>query len=338
MIVVLDATATPPDVTDVVTIIESGGGRASTSSGGGRTLVVATDAAGHVSTDLRTLAAVRDVVAISSSHKLVSREHQPVRSTVRVGTVAIGPDTVTLVAGPCAVESPDQMLDCALIAKAAGATLLRGGAYKPRSSPYAFQGLGESGLKVLASVGQETRLPVVTEIVDPRDLDVVCAHADMLQVGARNMQNFELLKAIGRTGMPVLLKRGMSATVEEWLLAAEYVAMSGNLDIVLCERGIRTFERSTRNTLDISAVPVIQQLSHLPVIVDPSHSGGRRDLVLPLTRAAIAAGADGVIVDVHTDPEAALCDGGQALTREDMGELRRSISELARVGGRDLAA
>ncbi|MGC4814794.1 3-deoxy-7-phosphoheptulonate synthase [Micromonospora sp. DT228] len=338
MIVVLETTATPPDVVEIVDIIESGGGSASVSSGSGRTVVVGTGAAVDVTTDLLALSAVSGVVPVTSSYKLVSREHQPVRSTVRIGGTAIGPDTVTLVAGPCAVESPEQMLECALMAKTAGATVLRGGAFKPRSSPYAFQGLGERGLKVLAAVGQETGLPVVTEILDPRDLDLVCAHADMLQVGTRNMQNFELLKAIGRTGMPVLLKRGMSATVEEWLLAAEYIATSGNLDIVLCERGIRTFERATRNTLDISAVPVIQQLSHLPVIVDPSHSGGRRDLVLPLTRAAIAAGADGVIVDVHTDPGAALCDGGQALTQQDTVGLRESIRDLARVSGRLSAA
>ena len=215
----------------------------------------------------------------------------------------IGPDTLTVIAGPCAVETPEQTLAAARMARAAGASLLRGGAFKPRSSPYAFQGLGEVGLKILAEVREETGLPIVTEVIDQRDVELVTKYADMLQVGTRNMQNFPLLQAVGAAGKPVMLKRGMSATIEEWLMAAEYIAQRGNLDIVLCERGIRTFENATRNTLDISAVPVAQRLSHLPVIVDPSHSGGRRDLVLPLSRAAIAVGADGIIVDVHPHPE-----------------------------------
>jgi 3-deoxy-7-phosphoheptulonate synthase len=222
------------------------------------------------------------------------------------------------------------------MAKAAGASLLRGGAYKPRSSPYAFQGLGEAGLKILADVRAETGLPIVTEVVDPGDVDLVASYADMLQVGTRNMQNFPLLQAVGGVGKPVMLKRGMNATIEEWLMAAEYIAQRGNLDIVLCERGIRTFETATRNTLDISAVPVAQRLSHLPVIVDPSHSGGRRDLVVPLSRAAIAVGADGIIVDVHPHPESALCDGPQALVESDLRELASVAAHLSPLVGRTL--
>jgi 3-deoxy-7-phosphoheptulonate synthase len=223
------------------------------------------------------------------------------------------------------------------MAQAAGASLLRGGAFKPRTSPYAYQGLGEEGLKILADVREETGLPVVTEVIDPRSVDLVSSYADMLQVGTRNMQNFALLQAVGEARKPVLLKRGFSATIEEWLMAAEYIAQRGNLDIVLCERGIRTFEKATRNTQDISAVPVAQRLSHLPVIVDPSHSGGSRDLVMPLTRAGIAVGADGVIIDVHPHPETALCDGPQALVDGDLRELAKAVRDLPPLVGRALA-
>jgi 3-deoxy-7-phosphoheptulonate synthase len=270
-------------------------------------------------------------------YKLVSRENHPHRTVVEVGGVPIGPDTMTVIAGPCAVESAEQTLTAARMAKAAGASLLRGGAFKPRTSPYAYQGLGEEGLKILADVREETGLPVVTEVIDPRSVDLVSSYADMLQVGTRNMQNFALLQAVGEARKPVLLKRGFSATIEEWLMAAEYIAQRGNLDIVLCERGIRTFETATRNTLDISAVPVAQRLSHLPVIIDPSHSGGRRDLVLPLSRAAVAAGADGIIVDVHPEPEVALCDGDQALVDTDIRELAAAMQALPPVMGRSLA-
>jgi 3-deoxy-7-phosphoheptulonate synthase len=220
------------------------------------------------------------------------------------------------------------------MAKAAGATLLRGGAFKPRTSPYAFQGLGVKGLEILSDVREVTGLPVVTEVVDARDVAVVAEHADMLQIGTRNAGNFGLLQAVGECGKPVLLKRGMTATIEEWLMAAEYVAQRGNLDVVLCERGIRTFEPSTRNTLDISAIPVVQGISHLPIIVDPSHAGGRRDLVVPLSRAAIAVGADGVIVDVHGDPEHALCDGPQALFGADLRALAQAVRQLPPAVGR----
>lgn len=265
----------------------------------------------------------------SIPYRLVSRDADERRSTVSVRDVPIGPGTFTLIAGPCAVETPEQTLSAAAMARTAGAALLRGGAYKPRTSPYAFQGLGEPGLRILADVRDEIGLPVVTEVVDAHSVELVASYADMLQVGTRNMQNFALLQAVGEAKKPVLLKRGMNARVEEWLMAAEYIAERGNLDIVLCERGIRTFEQATRNTLDISAVPVAQRLSRLPVIVDPSHASGRRDLVLPLARAAVAVGADGVIVDLHPSPEDALCDGAQALAGGDVQELARTVRQFA---------
>jgi 3-deoxy-7-phosphoheptulonate synthase len=224
------------------------------------------------------------------------------------------------------------------MAKRAGATLLRGGAFKPRTSPYAFQGLGIDGLRILAEVRDLVGLPVVTEVMDPADVDVVTEYADMLQIGTRNMQNFGLLQAVGRAGKPVMLKRGLSATYEEWLMAAEYIAQRGNLDIVLCERGIRSFEPSLRNLLDVSAIPVIQRLSHLPIIIDPSHAAGRRDMIVPLTRAGIAAGADGVMVDVHPNPEAALCDGAQAMVGESLDELARAVTILPPLLGRTSSA
>jgi 3-deoxy-7-phosphoheptulonate synthase len=224
------------------------------------------------------------------------------------------------------------------MAKRAGATLLRGGAYKPRTSPYAFQGLGVDGLKILAEVRDVVQLPIVTEVMDAADVDVVAEHADMLQIGTRNMQNFGLLQAVGSVGKPVMLKRGLTATYEEWLMAAEYIAQRGNLDIVLCERGVRSFEPAIRNMLDVSAVPMVQRLSHLPVIIDPSHAAGRRDLVVPLARAGIAAGADGVMVDVHPHPETALCDGAQALFGEALDELARAVTTIPPTLGRTSAA
>lgn len=331
--------ATEEQVARVIARVEEVGGQAFVSRGVVRTIV---GLVGDVDTfhglNLRGLPGVEDVFRISDPYKLVSRQHHPDRSTVHVGTgdarVAIGPGTFGLVAGPSVVESPQQTLEAAEIAKAAGAQLLRGGAFTPRTSPYAFQGLGRQGLEILADVGRATGMPVVTEVVDARDVALVCEHADMLQVGTRNMDNVVLLQALGECGKPVLLKRGMTATVEEWLMAAEYVAQRGNLDIVLCERGIRTFETSTRSTLDIAAVPVAQSASHLPVIVDPSHAAGRRDLVVPLVRAAIAVGADGVAVDVHADPEAALCDGATAIDGTGLRELAAIMRRLVPAVGR----
>jgi 3-deoxy-7-phosphoheptulonate synthase len=339
MVVVMAPEATEAEVSAVVSLVETAGGDAFVSRGVNRTIVgLVGDVEQFGTLNLRGMGGVTDVVRISTPFKLVSRENHPDRSVVRVGGVPVGPGTMTLIAGPCAVETPEQTLQAAQMAQAAGATLLRGGAFKPRTSPYAFQGLGEAGLRILADVRAETGLPIVTEVVDAHDVELVASYADMLQIGTRNAQNFALLRAAGEAGRPVMLKRGMSGTIEEWLMAAEYVAQRGNLDIVLCERGIRTFETATRNTLDISAVPVAQRLSHLPVIVDPSHSGGHRDLVLPLTRAAIAVGADGVIIDVHPHPETALCDGPQALVDGDLRELAKVVRELPPLVGRTLSA
>ncbi|MDO9455617.1 3-deoxy-7-phosphoheptulonate synthase [Nocardioides sp.] len=334
--------ATDEDVAHVVEKVESVGGEAFVSKGVVRTIIgLVGDLESFHGLNLRTLQGVADVHRISDPYKLVSRQHHAERSTVWVGRggegnrrVPIGPDTFTFMAGPCAVESPEQTLEAARMAQSAGATILRGGAYKPRTSPYAFQGLGVKGLEILADVSAATGMPVVTEVVDARDVPIVSEHADMLQIGTRNMANFGLLQAAGDSGKPVLLKRGMTATIEEWLMAAEYIAQRGNLDVVLCERGIRTFEPSTRNTLDISAVPVVQATSHLPIIVDPSHAAGRKDLVVPLSRAAIAVGADGIIVDVHPDPETALCDGPQALLGTELRELAQACRRLPAMVGR----
>ena len=338
MVVVMAPEATQTDVDTIVDLVRTAGGEAFVSRGVARTIIgLVGDIEQFGTLNLRSRTGVGDVVRISVPYKLVSRENHPSRSVIKVGGVPIGPGTVTVIAGPCTVETPEQTVAAARMAKAAGASLLRGGAFKPRTSPYAFQGLGEAGLKILAEGRAETGLPVVTEVIDPASVDLVCSYADMLQVGTRSMQNFTLLQAVGSAGKPVLLKRGMNATIEEWLMAAEYIAQRGNLDIVLCERGIRTFETATRNTLDISAVPVAQRLSHLPVIVDPSHSGGRRDLVLPLSRAAIAVGEDGIIVDVHPEPAAALCDGDQALVDSDIRELAAVMSTMPQLMGRTLS-
>ncbi|MEU0562600.1 3-deoxy-7-phosphoheptulonate synthase [Dactylosporangium maewongense] len=344
MVIVMSPDATADDVDAVVAAVESAGGEASVgrlsvAGGSGRTFIGVTgDLALIDALRIDEMRGVGRVRRVSTSYKLVSREHRTERSTVEVGGVTIGPGTFTLIAGPCAVESAAQTTEAAQIARSAGATMLRGGAFKPRTSPYAFQGLGEAGLKILADVRDRTGLPVVTEVLSVRDVELVASYADMLQIGTRSMQNFPLLQAVGAAGRPVLLKRGMMNTIEEWLMAAEYIARAGTLDIVLCERGIRTFEPATRNTLDIAAVPLAQHLSHLPVIVDPSHSGGRRDLVAPLSRAAVAAGADGVIIDVHPRPEQARCDGGQALTGPELLPLARQLDDLTTVLGRTTAA
>ncbi len=335
MVVVMASEATTEELEAVVQTVEAAGGSAFVSRGVHRTIVgLVGDVERFETLNLRALPGVSDVVRISVPYKLVSRENHPHRSTVTVGGVPIGPETFTLIAGPCAVETPEQTMAAAKMAKAAGASLLRGGAFKPRTSPYAFQGLGKRGLEILAEARAETGLPIVTEVVEAGDVGLVSEYADMLQIGTRNMQNFALLQAAGSSGMPVMLKRGMNATIEEWLMAAEYIAQRGNLDIVLCERGIRTFEPAYRNTLDISAVPLVQSLSHLPVIVDPSHAGGRRELVVPLARAGIAVGADAVMVDLHPEPGAALCDGPQALVDVDLEALAQAVRDLPPMLGR----
>src|SRR3954467_12894554 len=339
MVIVMTPAASQADIDAVVSHIEVQGGQAFVSRGVTRTIigVIGTEAVLET-IDAAGLPGVADTKRITAAYKLVAAENHTNRSTVRVGGVPIGPDTFTLIAGPCAVETAEQAMASALLAKRAGASLLRGGAYKPRSSPYAFQGLAGAGLKILAEVRAETGLPFLTEVLDVHDVDLVAEHADMLQIGTRNMQNFGLLQAVGSVGKPVLLKRGLTATYEEWLMAAEYIAQRGNLDIVLCERGIRTFETAIRNMLDVSAVPMMQRLSHLPVIVDPSHAAGRRDLVVPLARAGMAAGADGVMVDVHPHPETALCDGAQALFGDALDELARAVATIPPLLGRTSAA
>jgi 3-deoxy-7-phosphoheptulonate synthase len=341
MVVVMAPGATDTQVDAVVSRVRSVGGEAFVSRGVSRTIVgLIGDVDEFRALNLRRMSGVADVIRVSTPYKLVSRDHYPGRSTVVVGQtterpgVHIGPGFFTLLAGPCAVESLDQTLEAAEMARAAGASLLRGGAFRPHTSPQAFRGLGTPALRILAEAGAATGLPVVTEIMDAKDIELVSEYADMLQIGARNMQNYALLDAVGRIAKPVLLKRGIQATVDEWLSAAEYIAQRGNLDIVLCERGIRTFEPATPATLDISAVPTVQRLSHLPVIVDPTHASGRRDLVLPLARAAIAVGGDGVLIDVHPDPDSALCDGPQALAGSEIRELASAIRRMAPLLGR----
>jgi len=280
---------------------------------------------------------VESVKPILAPYKLVSRELHPHDTIVKIGSLAIGGRAFGVVAGPCAVESLDQTRNTALAVKEAGAKALRAGAYKPRTSPYGFQGHGPEGLKILKQVSEETGLPIVTEVMDTADVEIVAEHADALQVGARNMQNFALLRAVGKAGKPVLLKRGLSAKIEELLLAAEYLLAAGNEQVILCERGIRTFETATRNTLDLNAVPYIKQKTHLPVLVDPSHGTGVRDFVIPMSLAAAACGADGLLVEVHENPPAALSDGAQSLYPEGFRNLMAALAPVAQAVGRTLA-
>jgi 3-deoxy-7-phosphoheptulonate synthase len=339
MVIVMAPQAGEGDITAVVTHIEAHGGQAFVSRGVMRTIIGVVGTEEVLETlDADGLPGVAETMRITAPYKLVSAQNHARRTTIRVGGVPIGPDTFTFIAGPCAVETAEQTLESAQLARHAGATLLRGGAFKPRTSPYAFQGLGLTGLRILAEVREQVQMPIVTEVLDVADVPVVAEYADMLQIGTRNMQNFALLQAVGATGKPVMLKRGLTATYEEWLMAAEYIAQRGNLDIVLCERGIRGFEPSIRNMLDVSAIAMVQRLSHLPVIVDPSHAAGRRDLVVPLARAGIAAGADGLMVDVHPHPETALCDGAQALNGDALAELARAVTTIPPLLGRTSAA
>jgi 3-deoxy-7-phosphoheptulonate synthase len=338
MVVVMRSGASDGDVAKVVKAISEVGGDAFVSRGKHQTIIgLVGDITQFTELPLHAFPGVEDVIRVSKPYKLVSTDAHPRPSTVWVRDTPIGRDTVTLIAGPCAVETEEQTAAACRMAKDAGASILRGGAYKPRTSPYAFQGLGEAGLDILHDVARDHDLPFVTEVVTPADVDTVAAKADMLQIGARNMQNFQLLKEVGMAGKPVLLKRGLTATIDEWIMAAEYIAHTGNLQVVLCERGIRTYEPSTRNTLDVSAVPVAQSLTHLPVIVDPSHSGGKRELVMPLIKAGIAVGADGIIVDVHPRPEVALCDGPQALVKDDVLTLRETILKFSAAVDREVA-
>jgi len=284
------------------------------------------------------LPGVVDAIPVSKPYKMVGLEWHPARTVVQVGSASFGGAEFAVAAGPCAIEGAAQMTQVARGVRSFGASMLRGGAYKPRTSPYAFRGMGVAGLELLAAAREETGLPVVTEVLTPSEVDVVAEWADMLQVGTRNAQNFALLEAVGQAGKPVLLKRGMSNTVEEWLLSAEYVLSQGNPDVVLCERGIRSFETATRNTLDLSAVPLVRSLSHLPVVVDPSHATGHRHLVAPMALAALACGADGLLIEVHPQPDEALSDGAQSLTLEQFGSLMSELRRIAPVVGREMSA
>jgi 3-deoxy-7-phosphoheptulonate synthase len=286
--------------------------------------------------NLEALPYVERVVPITQPFKLVSREFQEENSVFKVGNCTIGGDEVVIMAGPCAVESEEQLLETAVGVKAAGAQILRGGAFKPRTSPYSFQGLEEEGLQILARVREKTGLPIVTEVMDQHTVGMVAEYADIIQLGARNMQNYYMLRELGKLNKPILLKRGLSATMEEWLMAAEYIMAGGNRQVILCERGIRTFETYTRNTLDVSAVPVMKHLTHLPVIVDPSHGTGNWRWVPAMSRASVAAGADGLMVEVHPEPEKALCDGAQSLTVEKFTALVNDLDKLAVVMDRRL--
>jgi len=335
VLIVMDRSATGEDVGRVVRAAERLGLKAHPIPGAQRTAIGLTGNKGAIGpAAFENLPGVFEVIRVSHPYKLVSREFHPEDTIVSVGGVELGGGRIVVMAGPCAVETPEQTIAVAREVKRLGAEVLRGGAFKPRTSPYSFQGLGEEGLAILAAARKETGLPVVTEVLDTGSIDLVARYADGLQIGARNMQNFELLKRVGRTGKPVLLKRGMSATLEEFLLAAEYVLAEGNPNVVLCERGVRTFAEHTRNTLDLSVVPAVERLSHLPIVVDPSHGTGRRDQVIPMSCAAVAAGADGLIVEVHGKPEEALSDGPQALTPALFGELMGRIRPIAAAVGR----
>ena len=343
MMIVMRETATEEEVGAVVAKIERAGARAHCSSGARVTVI---GAIGDVEQDANVASlglegqpGVDRVVPILKPYKLASLQiTHGERTVMDIDGRKIGGDNFAMIAGPCTVESREQTLETARVVRDAGATLLRGGAYKPRTSPYAFQGLGQEGLRLLAEAKAETGLPVVTELMDIHDMDAVLEVADVIQIGARNMQNYPLLAEIGRSGRPALLKRGLSATLDELLMAAEYILKEGNPNVMLCERGIRTFETAYRFTLDLMAVPVLKELTHLPVIVDPSHAAGRRDLVRPLSLAAAAVGADGIIVEVHPNPDEAICDGPQQLRAEDFAEYSRAVEAAAALAGKALSA
>ncbi len=335
MLIVMDAAATAEEVRRVVGVIETLGLQAHPIPGAQRTAIGITGNKGTVDRGaFENLPGVSEVIPVSAPYKLVSREAKRENTVVSIGGVLVGGQRLAIVAGPCAIESEAQALEIARRVKEGGATLYRGGAYKPRTSPYSFQGLGAEGLRILSRVRAETGLPTITEVLDTETVDLVAEHADCLQVGARNMQNFSLLKRLGRLRKPVLLKRGLSATLEELLLSAEYLLAEGNYEVILCERGVRTFADHTRNTLDLSSVPYVQRISHLPILVDPSHGTGKRAKVLPLSRAAVAVGADGLLIEVHHQPELALSDGPQAILPEMFAELVDAVRLLAPVVGR----
>ena len=331
MVVIMNADATQADIEGVISAIEEKGLEAKVMEGAHQKIVgVIGDKTKLAATPLDAMHGVETTVAISKSYKRASREFHPASTVVDIRGIKIGDGTPVVMAGPCAVESREQLMETAQLVKEGGAQFIRGGAYKPRTSPYAFQGLEEEGLKYLAEAREKTGLAVVTEVTVVEAVDTVAAYADLLQVGARNMQNFGLLKAVGRAGKPVMLKRGLAATIGEWLNAAEYIMNEGNPNVILCERGIRTYETYTRNTFDISAIPAIKHLSHLPIIADPSHGTGKWRMIKPMSLASIAAGADGLIIEVHPNPARALSDGPQSLTPENYRELMASVQKLSR--------
>jgi 3-deoxy-7-phosphoheptulonate synthase len=332
MLIVMKADATERDVAEVVRVVSELGLRAHPLPGANRTAIGVTGNHGAVdATRFETMSGVAEAIRVTKPYKLISLDLKPEKTVVRVGDAAIGGDELALIAGPCAIESRAQAFAIAEAVRRSGARFFRGGAYKPRTSPYAFQGLGEEGLKILADVREAYGLKIVTEALDEHGVDLVERYGDVIQLGARNMQNFSLLKRAGRSPLPVLLKRGLAATLDEWLLAAEYIMAEGNYNVVLCERGIRTFAQHTRNTLDLAAIPAVRRLSHLPVIIDPSHGTGKNYMVTPLARAGVATGADGLIIEVHDQPERALSDGAQALTLAQYEQLVTEVRAIHEV-------
>jgi 3-deoxy-7-phosphoheptulonate synthase len=339
MIVVMHVSSTEQDINGVLNRLNELGLRGHPSRGAERTVIgVVGQVFPQLADELGVLSGVEDVVRVSRPYKLPSREFHAQDTVIRVGDVAIGQGAVVVMAGPCAVESEEQVMATARAVKAAGGHILRGGAYKPRTSPSAFRGLGEDGLRILARARAETGLPIISEVMDTREVELVARYADILQVGSRNMANYALLEEVGRLEKPVMLKRGMYARIDEWLGAAEYIMNQGNPHVMLCERGIRSFETETRNTMDINAIPVLKHLSHLPVIGDPSHATGRRYLVEPVALASLAAGADGLLVEVHPSPDHALSDGAQSITFESFHQLMERVRIIAKAVGRSIAS
>jgi 3-deoxy-7-phosphoheptulonate synthase len=338
MIIVLSPGATEADLAHVVARVEETGRQAHVSKGTERTIVGVIGSDDPSLQDMfESIPQVESVHRVTKPYKLVSREFRGASTVIDVGKgVTIGGSELVVMAGPCSIENEDHIVETAKAVKAAGANILRGGAFKPRSSPYAFRGLGEEGLRHLAFAGKETGLPVITELMTVRDVETVAEHSDIIQIGARNMQNFMLLDEVGKVHRPVMLKRALSGQIEEWLLAAEYIASQGNPDIILCERGIRTFETAYRNTFDINAIPLVKELSHLPVIADPSHGTGKWGLVTPVAMGAVAAGADGLMIEVHPNPDHALSDGAQSLTYESFTKMMHSVAGIATAVGRTL--
>ena len=337
MLIVMKQDATPEEIQGVSRAIGARGFRAHPIPGAQRTAIGVTGNRGAVDRPVfESMPGVLEVIPVTHGYKLVSREVKPEDTIVEVGGVRIGGKALVIAAGPCAVESRDQLLTVARLVKKAGAALLRGGAFKPRTSPYSFQGLGKEGLEILAAAREETGLPVVTEVLDNESVDLVEEYADIIQIGARNMQNFSLLRRCGRASRPVLLKRGLAATLEEFLMSAEYILAEGNYQVILCERGVRTFSDFSRNTLDLAVVPAVKAVSHLPILVDPSHGTGRRDKVAPMSRGAAAVGADGLLVEVHHDPDTALSDGPQSLTPDMFDSLMGELRQMAPILGRTL--